>query len=83
MMPFAGDKSHLLAMGIAMFALFWLEAPFDWTTWCQFNPELARMPGGAPFGMSAGGPPWIAPVGYIMFCAIPVALTAWIAPKGS
>jgi len=31
-MPFAGDKSHLLATSIAMCALFWLEPPFDWTT---------------------------------------------------
>ncbi len=73
----------LLAMSIGMFSICWMEAPFDFSTWCQFNPELPRIPAWGPLGMTAGGLPWIAPVGYVMFCAIPIAIIVWLAPKVS
>jgi hypothetical protein len=71
----------ILAMAIGLGAIFWMEAPFDWATWCQFNPELPRIPAWGPLGMTAGGLPWVAPFGYVMYCAIPPVFIAWVSPK--
>jgi len=71
----------MLAMTVALWSIFWMEAPYDWATWTQFNPALPRIPAWGPLGMTAGGLPWIAPIGYIMYCALPVAIIVWAAPR--
>ncbi len=75
-----------LAMSIAILSISWMEAPFDWTMWCQFNPALARFPAWGPLAMTSGGLPVMNPFGYIFFLAIPVALSAviarWLGSRG-
>jgi Spirocyclase AveC-like len=68
-----------LAMSIAILSISWMEAPFDWTMWCQFNPALTRFPAWGPLALTSGGLPVMNPFGYIFFLAIPVALSAVIA----
>ncbi len=69
----------LLAMSIGMLSISWLEAPFDWAQWCQFHPELARIPPWGPFAMTSGGLPIMNPICYVFFLGIPVALSTVVA----
>ncbi len=71
----------LMVMSIAVLSIFWMEAPFDWVTWCQFAPELPRFPAWGPLGMTAGGLPLLAPPGYVMYIGIIVCVTVWITHK--
>jgi hypothetical protein len=72
-----------LAVSLGVLSIFWMEAPFDWALGCQFPPDLARFPPWGPLGMTPGGLIVMAPICYIMFFSIPVALSVLIARKVS
>jgi hypothetical protein len=64
----------LTVMAIAALSLAWLEGAFDWAQYGQFPPELPRIRPWGPLGMTAGGLPWIAVPGYVMYIATIVLL---------
>jgi hypothetical protein len=77
-----GRVTPLLAGSIAMVSTFWMEGPFDWAMWCQFNPEFERFPiTWGPFGLTDGGLVALVPAGYAFFLAIPVTVCSVLARR--
>ena len=66
-----------LVLGI--FAMSWIEAPFDNAMYAQFHPDFHRLPPIGPIGMTQGQLPVIAPPGYIMYFLLPSLIAAGIA----
>lgn len=77
-----GRVTPLLAASIAMTSTFWMEGPFDWAMWCQFNPQFKRFPiDWGPFGLTEGGLVALVPAGYAFFLAIPVVVCSVLARR--
>ncbi|GAC1635162.1 MAG: hypothetical protein NVS4B6_01590 [Mycobacterium sp.] len=66
-----------LVLGI--FAMSWIEAPFDNAMYAQFHPDFHRLPAIGPIGMTQGQLPVIAPPGYIMYFLLPALVAVGIA----
>jgi hypothetical protein len=66
-----------LVLGI--FAMSWIEAPFDNAMYAQFHPDFHRLPPIGPLGMTQGQLPVIAPPGYIMYFLLPALIAVGIA----
>lgn len=64
---------------LAIFAVAWMEAPYDRSMYVQFNPELHRLPAWGPIGATQGGLPVIAPPGYVMYFLGPALVAVAIA----
>src|ERR1700739_3195693 len=62
---------------LGIFAMSWIEAPFDNAMYAQFHPDFNRLPPIAPLGMTQGQLPAIAPPVYIMY----FLLSAFIAVR--
>ena len=66
-----------LMLGIV--AMSWLESPYDNAMYAQFHPDFHRLPNWGPIGMTEGGLPWIAPVGYNMWFLLPALIAVVVA----
>jgi hypothetical protein len=66
-----------LVLGI--FAMSWIEAPFDNAMYAQFHPDFHRLPAIGPIGMTQGHLPVIAPPGYVMYFLLPALIAVGIA----
>ena len=66
-----------LVLGI--FAMSWIEAPFDNAMYAQFHPDFHRLPPIGPIGMTQGQLPVIAPPGYIMYFLLPAVIAVGVA----
>lgn len=64
---------------LGIFAMSWIEAPFDNAMYAQFHPDFHRLPAIGPIGMTQGQLPVIAPPGYIMYFLLPAIIAVGIA----
>jgi uncharacterized protein DUF5135 len=64
---------------LGIFAMSWIEAPFDNAMYAQFHPDFHRLPPIGPIGMTQGHLPVIAPPGYIMYFLLPSLIAVGIA----
>jgi hypothetical protein len=64
---------------LGIFAMSWIEAPFDNAMYAQFHPDFHRLPPVGPIGMTQGQLPVIAPPGYIMYFLLPSVIAVGIA----
>jgi hypothetical protein len=64
----------LLLVCIAALSICWIEAPYDWATYAQFDPAIPRMPSWWPLNMTWGGLPASVPPGYISYFVLPAVL---------
>jgi hypothetical protein len=64
---------------LGIFAMSWIEAPFDNAMYAQFHPDFHRLPAIGPIGMTQGQLPVIAPPGYIMYFLLPALIAIGIA----
>ena len=64
---------------LGIFAMSWIEAPFDNAMYAQFHPDFRRLPAIGPIGMTQGQLPVIAPPGYIMYFLLPALIAVGIA----
>jgi hypothetical protein len=64
---------------LGIFAMSWIEAPFDNAMYAQFHPDFHRLPAIGPIGMTEGQLPVIAPPGYIMYFLLPALIAIGIA----
>jgi hypothetical protein len=64
---------------LGIFAMSWIEAPFDNAMYAQFHPDFHRLPALGPIGMTQGQLPVIAPPGYIMYFLLPALVGAGVA----
>jgi len=66
----------LLLVWAGALAICWIEAPYDWATYAQFDPAIPRMPSWWPLNMTWGGLPASVPPGYISYFVLPAVLGA-------
>jgi hypothetical protein len=66
----------LLLLCISAISISWIEAPYDWAMYAQFQPALPRMPSWWPMNMTWGGLPSAVPVGYISYFVLPAVIGA-------
>ena len=66
----------LLLVCIGALSICWIEAPYDWVTYAQFDPAIPRMPSWWPLNMTWGGLPASVPPGYISYFVTPALLGA-------
>ena len=64
---------------LGIFAMSWIEAPFDNAMYAQFHPDFHRLPAIGPIGMTQGHLPVIAPPGYIMYFLLPALIGVGVA----
>jgi hypothetical protein len=64
---------------LGIFAMSWIEAPFDNAMYAQFHPDFHRLPAIGPISMTQGQLPVIAPPGYIMYFLLPALIAVGIA----
>jgi hypothetical protein len=64
---------------LGIFAMSWIEAPFDNAMYAQFHPDFHRLPAIGPIGMTQGQLPVIAPPGYIMYFLLPALIAVGVA----
>jgi hypothetical protein len=64
---------------LGIFAMSWIEAPFDNAMYAQFHPDFHRLPAIGPIGMTQGQLPVIAPPGYIMYFLLPALIGVAVA----
>jgi hypothetical protein len=64
---------------LGIFAMSWIEAPFDNAMYAQFHPDFHRLAAIGPIGMTQGQLPVIAPPGYIMYFLLPALIAVGIA----
>jgi Spirocyclase AveC-like len=64
---------------LGIFAMSWIEAPFDNAMYAQFHPDFHRLPPIGPIGMTQGLLPVIAPPGYIMYFLLPALVAVAVA----
>ena len=65
----------LLLLCISAISFSWIEAPYDWAVYAQFDPDLPRMPSWWPLNMTwGGGLPAAVPVGYISYFVLPALI---------
>jgi hypothetical protein len=66
----------LLLVCVGALSICWIEAPYDWATYAQFDPAIPRMPSWWPLNMTWGGLPASVPPGYISYFVLPAVLGA-------
>jgi hypothetical protein len=66
---------------LGIFAMSWIEAPFDNAMYAQFHPDFHRLPAIGPIGMTQGQLPVIAPPGYIMYFLLPALIAVRVAKR--
>jgi hypothetical protein len=66
----------LLLVSIAAMSFSWIEAPYDWAMYAQFDPAWPRMPSWWPMNKTWGGLPASVPFGYIAYFVLPAVLGA-------
>ncbi len=76
-----GRPTPLFLVCIAALSIFWVEAPYDWTMYVQFHPDLPRAPKWGPLGATWGGLPAMVPAGYVMYFVLPAVVASWLALK--
>jgi hypothetical protein len=88
-----GRRLHpLLLLCCSAISFSWIEAPYDWAVYAQFDPAIPRMPGWWPLNMTWHGLPASVPPGYISYFVLPavtaaalgrliVARTGWRRPQ--
>src|SRR5437879_2257166 len=70
-----------LWLSIAALSIFWMEAPYDWSMYAQFNPAFAKFPHWGPLGITYGGLPLMATIGYVMYFGVPTVIALSFAPR--
>ena len=70
-----------LWLSIALLSIFWMESPYDWAMYAQFNPAFGRFPDWGPLGMTYRGLPLMAPIGYVMYFGVPTAIALAVARR--
>src|SRR4051812_27359040 len=68
----------LLLVCISAISFSWIEAPYDWAMYAQFDPAIPRMPSWWPLNMTWGGLPASVPPGYISYFVLPTVIGAWL-----
>jgi hypothetical protein len=76
-----GRLHPLLLVSIAAISFSWIEAPYDWSMYAQFDPQWPRMPSWWPLNMTWGGLPASVPVGYISYFVLPAVIGAWLGKR--
>lgn len=66
----------LLLVSLGALSICWIEAPYDWATYAQFDPAIPRMPSWWPLNMTWGGLPASVPPGYISYFVTPALVGA-------
>jgi hypothetical protein len=66
----------LLLVCISAISFSWIEAPYDWAMYAQFDPAIPRMPSWWPLNLTWGGLPSSVPPGYIAYFILPAVLGA-------
>src|SRR6476660_7923719 len=68
----------LLLICIAAISFSWIEAPYDWAMYAQFDPAIPRMPSWWPLDVTWGGLPSSVPPWYIAYFVLPAVIGAFI-----
>src|SRR3954451_18990484 len=68
----------LLLVCISAISFSWIEAPYDWAMYAQFDPAIPRMPSWWPLDLTWGGLPASVPPGYISYFVLPTVLAALV-----
>jgi Spirocyclase AveC-like len=66
----------LLLVCISTLSFSWIEAPYDWAMYAQFDPAIPRMPSWWPLNVTWGGLPASVPLGYIAYFVLPPVVAA-------
>jgi hypothetical protein len=66
----------LLLVCISAISFSWIEAPYDWAMYAQFDPAIPRMPSWWPLNKTWGGLPASVPPGYISYFVLPAVIGA-------
>ena len=66
----------LLLVCISAIAISWIESPYDWAMYAQFDPAIPRMPSWWPLDMTWRGLPASVPPGYIAYFVLPAVIGA-------
>ena len=66
----------LLLVCISAISFSWMEAPYDWAVYAQFDPAIPRMPSWWPLNMTWGGLPASVPIGYVAYFVLPAIVGA-------
>src|SRR6478735_9023102 len=80
-----GRLHPLLLVCISAISFSWIEAPYDWAVYAQFDPAIPRMPSWWPLNLTWGGLPSSVPPGYIAYFVLPAVIGAatgrWLSSK--
>src|SRR3954451_9944634 len=68
----------LLLVCISAISFSWIEAPYDWAMYAQFDPAIPRMPSWWPLNMTWGGLPASVPPGYMGYFVLPAVVGAFL-----
>jgi hypothetical protein len=68
----------LLLVCISAISFSWIEAPYDWAVYAQFDPAIPRMPHWWPLNMTWHGLPASVPPGYIAYFVLPAVVGAFV-----
>lgn len=71
-----GRLHPLLLVCLSAISFSWIEAPYDWAVYAQFDPAIPRMPEWWPMDMTWGGLPASVPPGYVAYFVLPAVLGA-------
>jgi Spirocyclase AveC-like len=74
-MSFRRGRPHaLLLLCISAISFSWIESPYDWAMYAQFDPAIPRMPAWWPMNVTWRGLPAAVPPGYIAYFVLPAVL---------
>src|SRR5262245_47078518 len=73
-----GRLHPLLLVCISAISFSWIEAPYDWAVYAQFDPAIPRMPHWWPLNVTWGGLPASVPPGYIAYFVLPALVGAFV-----
>lgn len=71
-----GRLHPLLLLCISAISFSWIEAPYDWAMYAQFDPAIPRMPAWWPLDLTWRGLPASVPFGYIPYFLLPTVIGA-------
>lgn len=69
-----GRPHALLLLCISAISFSWIESPYDWAMYAQFDPAIPRMPGWWPMNVTWRGLPAAVPPGYIAYFVLPAVI---------